>query len=456
MGSSNLFTKTRTMKKFVRCMLIGVCFLLGYGWVKASNQVSVETIEAKGCYGAGDEITSKIVEDEFSKFQEADRKSIIGNKDGYDVNHKVLQLEFTGEGITSKKTCNNFDSYICSATSGYRDQIIHCTITYIREIRFKNPKIDESYYDSKKAIQKDDLLGNTETLPQFTLISKRKLPVVIRVKKKLISGETFDIYGNKCLEENVTTLNVPTKFKDMNCTWESIDDNDSLSSTTAHEITVTRQKNILASIVTCRISDGCNNTSKLASIKLLPDETPESTIKVNIPGGDCLSTTASIFFGPGTVPVTASNPVPGVKFYWETDEIDVRQDYTTQTFNYPIKENEDFIIRLATSGGCKEHYASTTVHRKLDNNIELKVSDSYPVTSTPYTQVTVETVPRLPKMSLQWRYPYSLEARLPDKNRYDQITVYKMTAWKNPINISVSNRYCPDGTISKEITPPNK
>lgn len=433
-------------------ILVGVCVLSGYGWAEAADQV--DTIEV--CYRPGESLSAGIVKENFSGFRAADSSKIIeNNTNDYEVNYSVLQLEFTGAGITGTKICSNFDSKICSATSNYEDQIINCTITYLREIHFKKAHIDESYYNSEKAIQKNDLLGDTTgNYPQFKLTSKRKWHTVIRIKKKLMDGEWLDIEGSKCLVDGKTMLSVSEWFKDMNCTWTSIGGKDILSSKTAHEITVTRKDaTILETTVTCVISAACDAKDTVsASIKLLPDKTPESTITVAIPGGDCLSTVPA-FFGPNTVPVTASNPVSGVKFFWETETMDVQQDNTAQTFNYPIMGYDDFTIGLTTSGGCEETYTSRVVHRKLDNNVVLQVSDSCLTAGVPFR---VSTNPPLPKMDLQWITPFGFlqgpMVVIPGNERKD-VNVFTKTgvlgqssAWIDVVDMNCG------GTISTEIT----
>lgn len=434
------------MKKFVRGILIGVCILSGYGLVEASSQV--DTIDV--CYRPKENIKAEIVKDTFDAFREKDSSSIvekdpIGKTPRYEVEYRNYQLEFKWDSIT-QCTVTDFNSVIGSATSDYREQIIYCTITYIREIRFKNALIDGTYYDSEKAIQKDDLLGDsTHEYPQLSLTSKRKWPVVIRIRKKLAEGETFKIEGDTCLKNGIVTLKVPERFKDMDCLWKSIGSNDILSSETAHEITVTRQKNILASIVSCEISNGCDN--KKDSIKLLPNETPESTITVDIPGGDCLSTAAT-----GTILVTASNPIPGVIFQWDKDGLVPLRPLaiTSQKVNYPIQGADNFTVTLTTSGGCQESKATRIVHRNLSGVI-LRVLDSCPTSGIPFT---IATEPPLPNMNLQWTTPTSgfrVINSPTGRKRPDQITMNKTITSDDPSTFTVKDNVC-NSSLSKTIT----
>ena len=444
------------MKKFVRGILIGVCILSGYGLVEASSQV--DTIDV--CYRPKENIKAEIVKDTFDAFREKDSSSIvekdpIGKTPRYEVEYRDYQLEFKWDSIT-QCTVTDFNSVIGSATSDYREQIIYCTITYIREIRFKNPKIHESYCASGKAIQKDDLLGDsTSEYPRFSLTSKRKWPVVIRIRKKLAEGETFKIEGDTCLKNGIVTLKVPERFKDMDCLWKSIGSNDILSSETAHEITVTRQKNILASIVSCEISNGCDN--KKDSIKLLPNETPESTIRVDIPGGDCVSNSA--FFAPRTIPVMVSNLVEGVTFEW--DPVDLPVEYnmrksdngSSDTFNYPVVVSDDFTIGVTTSGGCRPSHTSKIVHRKLANDIVLQVSDSCLTAGIPFT---VSTVPPLPKMDLEWPSLSGFEKkRTPYNDRKDTVSYTYTGTYSQSVPITLKDKVCGGSTSTTiEVSEP--
>ena len=438
------------MKKFVRYILIGVCVLSGYGLVEASGQV--DTIDA--CYQPGESLKAGIIEEKFSKFQDDDRRAIRKNaKSKIDsIDYRNYQLEFTGEGITNKKICNDFDSYICPATSGYRDQIIYCTISYIREIRFKNPKIDESYYDSEKAIQKDDLLGDsTSEYPQLSLTSKRELPVVIRIKKNvnLQNKEFFIECKDTCLKDKLI-LKVPEEYADMRCSWSCDRTHIDMSNEVAPEITISRKDTaFLTTNVQCTIY-GCNNAgTKPSSIRIRSYYTPTSTITVDIAEGDCLSTLAT----EGTIPITVSNEFAGVTFEWDPIlEYNIsKTDSRTQTIIYPVPAFKDFTIGVTTSGGCTTSHASKTVHRKLDNNIDLKVLDSSPSTGI-QTQFTIETVPSLPNMSLQWAIPLDFQPYFPDKSREDKIIIYKVGTLKSSVEIGLRNRHCPSGYIPKEIT----
>ena len=448
------------MKKFVRFILIGVCILSGYGLVEASSQV--DTIDV--CYRPKENIKAEIVKDTFDAFREKDSSSIvekdpIGKTPRYEVEYRDYQLEFKWDSIT-QCTVTDFNSVIGSATSDYREQIIYCTITYIREIRFKNPKIHESYCASGKAIQKDDLLGDsTSEYPRFSLTSKRKWPVVIRIKKNVnLPNEEFSIeYKDTCLKDKLI-LKVPDQYADMQCRWSCDNTYIDMSNEVAPEITISRKDTaFLTTNVQCIIY-GCNNAgTRPSSIRIRSYYTPESTIRVDIPGGDCVSNSA--FFAPRTIPVMVSNLVEGVTFEW--DPVDLPVEYnmrksdngSSDTFNYPVVVSDDFTIGVTTSGGCRPSHTSKIVHRKLANDIVLQVSDSCLTAGIPFT---VSTVPPLPKMDLEWPSLSGFEKkRTPYNDRKDTVSYTYTGTYSQSVPITLKDKVCGGSTSTTiEVSEP--
>ena len=450
------------MKKFVRFILIGVCILSGYGLVEASSQV--DTIDV--CYRPKENIKAEIVKDTFDAFREKDSSSIvekdpIGKTPRYEVEYRDYQLEFKWDSIT-QCTVTDFNSVIGSATSDYREQIIYCTITYIREIRFKNALIDGTYYDSEKAIQKDDLLGDsTHEYPQLSLTSKRKWPVVIRIKKNVnLPNEEFSIeYKDTCLKDKLI-LKVPDQYADMQCRWSCDNTYIDMSNEVAPEITISKKdKTFLTTNVQCTIY-GCNNAgTRPSSIRIRSYYTPESTIRVDIPGGDCVSNSA--FFAPRTIPVMVSNLVEGVTFEWDPVELPVEYNMrksdngNSDTFNYPVVVRDDFTIGVTTSGGCRPSHTSKIVHRKLANDIVLQVSDSCLTAGIPFT---VSTVPPLPKMDLEWPSLSGFEKkRTPYNDRKDTVSYTYTGTYSQSVPITLKDKVCGGSTsttieVSKSYT----
>ncbi len=422
------------MKTFMRSILIGVCILLGYGLVEASNRVSVDTIRAEGCYKSGVQIKSGIIDSAFSKMRCSDSLSIVKNTK-YEVEYTDFRFVFTGDGVNGVETYTGFDSEIGVATDNLRDQFIRCTITYTRIISFH--EVDLTDYDTEKGIKKEDLLGDsTGDYPKFELKSEREWHTVIRIKKAF-SNERFAIEGTPCLVNGKTTLKVPDEFKDMDFQWTSIGFNDVLGDPTAYKTTVTRKnKKILETIVSCTVRDGCGDVRK-DSIKLLPLQTPVSKLTFD----DCLSTASK------SIHVTASNELPDVRFQWNYKVIS--SDAFSQTVSYPVSGSDNFIIILTTTGGCVSSQTSDTVHRKLSDNVVLQELDSCLAAGTPFRMATE---PPLPKMDLQWIVPNGFKISLLRLDgRKDVATITKNGVFGQAPIIRVKDNVC-NGSIEKSIS----
>lgn len=428
------------MKIFMRSILIGVCILLGYSLVEASDQVS-DTITAEGCYKPGAQIKSGIVKSAFSAMRQSDSSAIFENtKYKIDkIEYNNFRLEFTGQDINGKKTCSSFDSAIGVATDNLRNQFINCTITYTRIISFND--VDLTDYDSESAIPEDDLWGDKKEkdgYPKFELKSERKWHTVMRIKKALSSNAEFTIEGYPCLVNGKTTLSVPDEFKDMDINWMSIDSNDILSNTMAPKIRVTRKNaKILETTVSCTVLDGCKNV-KRDSVKLLPDQTPISDLMCD----SCLSTASK------SIRVKATNVLPHVDFLWNGKPLkSIKEDDFSQTVGYPVPGSDDFTIVLTTSGGCHPSQTSKIVHRELADNVSLQVLDSCPTTGIPFK---IATNPQLPNMDLNWRVPNGYSVLTPN-NRKDIATITKPSGFGQTIKVEVRNAEC-GGSISDYVS----
>lgn len=426
------------MKTFMRSIFIGVCVLSSYGLVEASDQVS-DTITAEGCYKPGAQIKSGIVKSAFSAMRHSDSVGIVEKSTNYKVEYNNFRLEFTKDGIKDKKTCTDFDSEIGVATDNLRDQFINCTITYTRIISFND--VDLTDYDSEHAIPEDDLLGDKKEkdgYPKFELKSERKWHMVIRIKKALSSNAEFTIEGSHCLVNGQTTLNVPDRFRDMTFQWTSIESNDRFVTPTAYKTTVIRQNNkILETTVTCTISDGCTNFKNTASLKLVPDQTPASTLEFS----DCLPTDATY------IDVVAKNPISGVGFSWvgTTPEI-ASSTPSSITVRYHVPSIHNFRINLETTGGCNSTPTSKVVQRKLGNNVKLHILDSCLASKQPFRVVTE---PALIGWSLKWMLGQpDYTVALINNNRADMVTITRNKAEGGLYSIQVMDAFC-HGTVSR-------
>ena len=428
------------MKTFMRSILIGVCILSGYGLVEASDQVSVDTIRAEGCYKPRDSITSEIVKAEFSRFREADRQAIIDRDTKYKIEYNNFRLEFVGQGINNgKKTCTNFKTPIGFATDSLKDQFIHCTITYTRIICFND--VDLTNYDSENAISEDDLKGEPGSkgeYPKFELKSERKWHTVMRIKKAWSSNAEFTIEGSHCLVNGQTTLNVPKHFKDMKFQWTSPGNNDRFDTPTADTTKVTRTNNkLLKTTVFCTVFDGCNNPIK-DSVKLVPNQTPASTLTVV----DCLPTDSNY------MDLVLSNPFfSEVYFAWSgiTPMLDI-PTANSQHIRFIVPSIHDFRINLETTGGCQPHQITKVVQRKLSNNVKLKILDNDCLIAQHPFRVVTE--PTLIGWSLNWmprQQDYTVA--LIDRNREDMVTITKNKDEAGFQKIEVRDRAC-GGSIS--------
>lgn len=429
------------MKNFLRCLLVVICISWGYGSVAATSHVSVDTVDV--CvHGAPKSMNllQKVKGELFPMFRAGDSLSILRQGTDtlkYNVSYQIDSFQFSGDYVSS-------DGMV--ALEGYRDQYVLCEVFYTRTIQFN---FGESFFrkDGEDANLRMELAGLKEgEYPQAQVKSARTWQCVARIKKSLSQVRDFAIEGDTCLADKVI-LNVPEPYTDMQCTW-LCEEYVGVSDIYAPEVTITRKElPFLTTDVRCVIR-GCDNRPVSSNIRIRSNHTPASTLTIDIEGGDCLSTAAT-----GTVPVTVSNEVPGVRYIWIRELVPSalkrNLDNQTERFDYPIVKIEDFTVVVATYGGCTASYTSKTVHRKLDSNIGLQVTDSSPTTGAPITQFTIETVPPLPNMSLRWQIPVDFSASMIDN---DKIFIYKMGALKNPTNISVVNQFCPSGSISKEIT----
>lgn len=426
------------MKTFMRSILIGVCILLGYGLVEASDRVVIDTIDK--CLETGSRIYKDVVDAEFREFQKKDRQWVGAQIDisGGSIDYDILDHVFSGEGLDAKDSPTAMMG-IGNVTMDLRNQYIQCTIIYTRKIRFKKVNMDD-YYDSENALQEKDLLGDTTgNYPEFILKSKREWHAVIRIKKKVdFPKGRFFIERNDndtCLDDKVT-LWVPEQYADMRCVWSCDNTYVDMSNEVAPKITISR-KNLpfLTTNVQCTIHSCDDNSEMSSSIRIRSRQTPASELTFS----NCLPTDATY------IDVVATNPLSGVKFLWGNDKLDATPSSNAQTVRYPVPDIHNFSINLTTTGGCEPHRTTKVVQRKLSNNVKLRIVDNDCLIAQHPFRVVTE--PALIGWSLIWTRHPDYTIALINSNRADMVAITKNKAETGFQQIEVRDRAC-GGSIS--------
>ncbi|MCM1042506.1 MAG: hypothetical protein NC396_08800 [Bacteroides sp.] len=421
------------MKTLMRCILLGVCIWIGIDLVKASNQVSADTVLV--CCKQGEAIQGKDVKSAFDDFRKRDSLlSLEQNNDvvSRSVSYGDVELKVSG-------TLVDFESPIGIATTDWNDQYIRCVVSYTREIRFDTAGLGD-VFDSESSIQPDDFFGvRGGGYPEFVLKSRREWHAVIRIRKQLPSDGTFDIEGDTCMVNGKTTIHVPVEYKGLKFQWISVNGDDILSDGTADTITVTRKNaTALGTTVQCTITDGCSSQWKLrGEIKLLPDQTPASTLTFD----ECLP------IGADHLDIVATNPLAGVSFRWNATPELASSTCSSQTIRYPVSETNTagFTVKLTTEGGCKPNEITKVVKRKLSDNVTLQILDTCLASKEPFRVVTE---PPLPVMSLRWMLGQSdYTVALMERNRADRVKITRNKAEGGLQKIEVMDAVC-HGSIS--------
>lgn len=426
----------------MRCILIGVCILSGYGLVKASDQV--DTINL--CYQEGLRIMPNIVDAEFHNFLEGDSIKVYNYTKQYEpqIEYTILTPKFSGDGIDDDDDDRPWVMGIGNVTSGLRNQYINCTITYLRKIHFKKSPIDDSCYNLENAIQKNDLLGEPQTgsYPDFELNSIREWHAVICIRKSNKRQWEVKISGDTCVDD-AKIFSIPDTFQDMTIEWfcggEKIPNAKSCQMSFSKNVI---PGNALTTLVRCEIKMCTNETLAKDSIRIRLKKTPASTLSFE----QCLPTSSKF------IRVKASNRAHGVKFQWDKEGLDplLPLSATSQTVDYPVSTLERFTIKLTTSGGCESTPTQQIVYRKLSNNVTLQESDSCLISGTPFI---IATVPPLPATGLQWTTPADFQTLvIPSDNgiRKDRIRVNRLGTSNIYSTITVTDIVC-GGSISKTI-----
>lgn len=430
------------MKNFVRCVLMGVCVLIGGVPLRAQNESVADTVDVCAPNKKKISLLGYIKNEQFPLFRQRDSMAIVGrgNSDtlSYIVSYRTDSIQFSGEYITS-------DGLV--TISGYGDQYIQCEVSYTRTLQFefKEPFFQSNTDNSDSLVEhwKHELFGVEDTdLPTTILQSKRRWRCIVRIKKSLSPNETFAIVGDTCMLNNVK-LRVPDQYADMKCRWTSERYVAMSNPFNAHEITVSRRNvPFLTTLVTCTLS-GCDDKAVSSSIRLRTKYTPASELTFN----DCLPTASR------SITVKASNTMPGVHYEWVGLSVvrEISSDSMSETISYPAPGSDNFTIKLNTSGGCLPDKKEVTVHRKLGNDVKLVVLDSCLAAGIPFRMATD---PQLPNMDLTWSLPAGcyLVGFLGSDARKDMVVIIKNASMiGQTASVKVSDEVC-KGSTSEYIS----